>query len=161
MAQIQSLITTMTAHVKPHMNKNEEQHRMPQGLHQKLLETTQQPPLATPEMESGVITPPTCTSSKTNADDERWPRGIQSTELQNRSHGICYTFPEGNRRRKQNSRLRKVLVLEASGITSLKTGAPSGHTCRKNRQRHLQKIRILQENVHPEFWALASKHLGL
>lgn len=56
-AMCQSLIRPMIVHVKHHMNKTEEDHRVGQRLQQQFWETTYQPLLAMPKVEAGIVTP--------------------------------------------------------------------------------------------------------
>lgn len=65
-----SLIVPKNAHVKRHMGKTEERHRLLQCLQQKLLEIVHQPSLATLKVEAGVITSPTRTPVKVDWDGE-------------------------------------------------------------------------------------------
>lgn len=66
-ATCQSLITSMTLHVKHQLNKIEEEHCLAQRLQQHFSITTHQPPLVILKVEAGGVTSPICTPSETDS----------------------------------------------------------------------------------------------
>lgn len=92
-----------------------------QRLEQQLLGTAYQPPLVMPKVKTGVGIATTRTPAEMDSDEQRRQRRKRRTARQNkRGHGIHSTLLEGDEHRKQNSRLRKVPILEKQNLTHRK-----------------------------------------
>lgn len=118
-AESQSLISPMTAHVKHHRNKEEKQHSLAQRFQREFLGTTYQPCLAMAQVEARVVTTLTRTPSNKDLDEEYRRRGKRHNERREKgNHRACCTSLEGDEYEKRNSRSRKAPVLEEPGVSS-------------------------------------------
>lgn len=125
------LITRMRAHIMRHVEQIEEEYRLAQRLQQQIFETTYRPLFATAMVEAGVVTPTTCTQSKTDSDGESRQRPKRLTERHNQSvPSTSSTWIEGDEHCKRNSGSRKVPVLEEPRVSSSESEAGTEHKSR-------------------------------
>lgn len=82
-AGCQSLITLLTAHVKHHMNKTEEQHRIAQRLLRAVPKAIYWSDLETPKVAGDVVTTLWRTPSETSPDEKGRPRRECRTQHDN------------------------------------------------------------------------------
>lgn len=96
----QSLITSMTAHVKPHKHNVEGKPNLVHWLQQNISQSTFQSDLATPKLEAGVFTSSTGTSSPGQTDLEGQHQRVRKRLIEHpdrTNEGTPVTKPGGER----------------------------------------------------------------
>lgn len=117
----------MMSYVHCRMKMIEGEHCLVQKPKRQFLETSFQLLYVTPNIDDGVVSPSTRTTSKTSSDEECRRSRKGRPERHNKSHIFCCTSSEVDRQIRLNRKQRKPPVSEEYGVCTSEDEADSEH----------------------------------